>query len=320
MTTESEIAKAFLKGAALISDQARVGELKAAIARKDYSAVMEAVDITESAWDDFRVKLTQAYAEGAISEIDGMPYAVRPRWNSATSEVERYSREVIGRHITLIADDARQAVRETVADGIAFGRSTDRIALDIVGRLGAGGRVGGVVGLNAQQAKWVANMRQWLIDDPARALQYSKRDRRFDALIRRAVDDGRKLTAAQVDAITRAYADRLLRVRGQTIARTERFAATNNGRQEAWRQAADKAGLPYGAISKTWVHSARKMEPRPFHIQAGNERLTVQGLDTRFDIGGFSCLHPHDVALPAGEVINCSCTVKYSFNRNLRNG
>ena len=316
MTTESLIAKAFRNGAALITNQARLNQLRDAIARNDYQAVLAAVDITDSAWDEFRVLLVQAYAEGAISEIDGMPFSVRPRWNSATSEVERYAREVIGGHITRIAEDTRAAVRETVADGMAFGRSTNRIARDILGGRSGSGRVGGVIGLNAVQARWVANMRAKLELKPESALSYGLRDKRFDKLL----VGSKKLTAAQIDRITQAYADKLLRSRALTIARTERGAATNNGRQEAWRQAADKAGLPYQAIRKTWHHSARKMEPRPFHIQAGREKLTVQGLNTPFNIGGFMCLHPHDVMLPAGEVVNCGCTCKYSINRGWRNG
>lgn len=96
VTTESQLAKAFRNGAALITNQARLNQLRDAIARNDYQAVLAAVDITDSAWDEFRVLLVQAYAEGAISEIDGMPFRDRPRWNSAIGQVERYARDVIG--------------------------------------------------------------------------------------------------------------------------------------------------------------------------------------------------------------------------------
>lgn len=320
MATEDQISKAFRSGVSLITDQANVSAINDAIRRGDYQAVMDAVDITDSAWDELRNLLVQTYAEGGVSEISGMAYRDRPRWNSATPETERYARDVIGQHISRIAEDSRQAVRNTVADGLAFGRSVNRIALDIVGRREGTRRVGGVVGLNQQQAQWVSNMRQWLATDPAMALGYSRRDRRFDAVIRAAIASGRQLTAAQIDRITAAYSDRLLLLRGQTIARTERQSATNAGRQEAWRQAAERLGLPLDAVKKTWLHSTRKMEPRPFHLEAGRTKLTVQGLNTPFDIGGYSCLYPHDPTLPASEVVNCSCSVKYSINRRWRDG
>lgn len=318
MATEAQISKAFRDGASLIADQAAVTRLREAIARGDYAAAMDAVNVDEAAWNDLRVLLVQTYAEGAVSEISGMALNVKPRWNSGSPNAERYARDVIGQHITRITEDSRQSVRWTMGDGIAFGRSPNRIALDIVGRKdGTGRRVGGVVGLNGQQADWVANMRRWLAEDPARALSYSKRDKRFDSTIRKAAD-GKPLTAAQIDRITAAYSDNMLRVRGLTIARTERGSAINSGRQEAWRQAADKAGLDHGAIWKEWRHSARMMEPRLSHISASGDR--VQGLDTLFDVGGYFCLHPHDPSLPASEVVNCGCSVRYGINKRWQRG
>lgn len=318
MPTESAIQKSFLNGAALIANQARITSLREAIRRGDYSAALDAVNIDEPAFDELRVLLVQTYAEGAISEIGGMAYRDRPRWNSASPRAEEYARNVIGQHITRITTDSKDAVRQVMGDGLAFGRSVDRIALDIVGRVGPNGRAGGIVGLNQQQAQWVSNMRHWLEADPARALQYSKRDRRFDAVIQRAIASGKPLTKDQIDRITGHYSDNMLRVRGLTIARTERGSALNSGRQEAWRQAADRAGLDYMAIWKEWRHSNRQMEPRLSHIFANGDR--VQGLDTPFNIGGFICLHPHDPSLPAGEVINCGCAVRYGINRRWRNG
>lgn len=318
MPTESAIQKAFLNGAALVANQARITALREAIRRGDYSDALDAVNIDEPAFDELRVLLVQTYAEGAISEINGMAYRDRPRWNSASPRAEEYARNVIGQHITRITTDSQDAVRQVMGDGLAFGRSVDRIALDIVGRVGPNGRTGGIVGLNQQQAQWVSNMRHWLETDPSRALQYSKRDRRFDAVIQRAIASGKPLTKDQIDRITGHYSDNMLRVRGLTIARTERGSALNSGRQEAWRQAADRAGLDYMAIWKEWRHSNRQMEPRLSHIFANGDR--VQGLDTPFNIGGFTCLHPHDPSLPAGEVINCGCTVRYGINRRWRNG
>jgi len=320
MATEGALLTAFKKGAGLIKDQVQISRLRAAIESRDIQSVLNEIDISESAWDDLRVQLVQTYAEGGVSEVDGMAYRDRPRWNSATSQSERYAREVIGAHITRITEDSRSAVRMIVGDGLAFGRSVDRIAVDIIGRRDGTTRTGGVVGLNQQQAQWVLNMRGWLTDNPSQALEYSRRDKRFDAVIRAAVNDGKPLTQAQIDRITAAYAAKLLLSRGRTIARTERQAAINAGRQEAWRQAAERLGLPLQAVRKTWVHSTRKMEPRPFHLNAGREKQTVQGLNSPFFIGGFTPLYPHDPNLPASEVVNCSCSVKYSINRNWRNG
>lgn len=318
MATEQQLQKAFEEGVRSITDSVRIGALRDAISSNDYAAVLRAVDIDDAAFDSFRRLMVETYAEGGISEITGMPVSYRVRWNSATADAESFARNFVGQQITFITNDAREAVRQTVADGLAYGRSTNRIALDIAGRVdGTGKRRGGIVGLNRQQAIWVENMRRKLKDDPLAVLRdYTKRDKRFDKLIAGAVD--KPLTNAQIDRITGQYSERLLLVRGLMIARTERFAALNMGRQEAWSQAANRLGLPRSAVWKEWRHSNRQMEPRVAHVAANGTR--VQGLDGLFNINGHYCLHPHDSTLPADEVINCECQVRYSIPRSGRNG
>lgn len=305
-----------MSGVSLITDQIRIGQLRDALDSGDYAAILNAVDIEPAVFDELRGLLVQVYAEGGISEVSGMPYRDRPRWNSATPEGERFAREQIGGHITRITDDMRDAVRATVADGYALGRSHSRMALDIAGRMGPGGRrVGGIVGLNAQQAGYVNNMRRYLDvwPDWPSIKRMTLRDKRFDGMIRRAYETGVPLTKDQIDRITQSYSNRMLLHRGKVIARTERGSADNAGRMEAWRQAADKAGLPYDRIVKRWVHSSRMMHPRDAHLAlAGTE---VEGLDGVFDVNGYMAQRPYDPILPASEVVSCGCSIRYRLVR-----
>lgn len=316
MTALAKIERAFRKGVSTIADEIRIGQLRSALDSWDYDAVLNAVDIETAAFNDLRVVLIETYADGGISEITGMPYRDRPRWNSATIQGERYAREQIGVHITRITQDMRDAVRLTVADGYALGRSHSRMALDIAGRMGPGGRrIGGIVGLNAQQAGYVNNMRGYLDTWPdwPSIKRMTLRDKRFDNLIKRAYSNATPLTKDQIDRITQSYSNKLLLHRGKVIARTERASADNAGRMEAWRQAADKAGVDYDRIVKTWVHSSRMMQPRDAHVTlAGTE---VSGLDGVFDVNGYMVPRPHDPSLPASEVVNCGCSLKYRIIR-----
>ncbi len=308
MASERQIEQAFLRGVSSIADGVRVTALKDALRSRDYLAILEVIDIEDSAFDQFRVALTQTYAEAGTTEIADNRFPVPVRWNSANPRVEAYARNTVGGHISLITEDMRGAVRNTVADGYAFGRSIDRMALDLVGRVGPSGhRKGGVVGLNAQQAQWLANMRRLLQDDPAAARRYGLRDKRFD----RTLAKGEPLTAAQIDNITRQYSNKLLLSRGRTIAQTERGLAINAGRQEAWLQAADKAGIPYDRIIKTWRHTGASLRDRPSHLEADGDK--VQGLLTPFIIEGESLLYPHDPMASARQTINCRCEVRYSI-------
>lgn len=308
MTTETRIANAFRASIRSVTDEVTIGLLRDALARGDVEAALEVIDLEPAAFEPLRNILVQTYADAGAQATEGLRGV---RWNSASPRAEDYARNRIGTEITRITDDSIVAVRNHIADGYAFGRTPNRIALDLVGRIGPSGRrEGGVVGLSAQQEAWVRNMRQALETDPASALRFTRRDRRFDSLLRRSD----RLTQAQIDNVIRSYSNRLLLSRGRTIAVTERGAAINQGRVDAYKNAADKYGLPYSAITKQWIHTGRATFDRPTHQAA--DKQVVQGIDTPFIVGGLPIQYPHAPDAPAGEVVNCRCEVKLRLLKN----
>lgn len=310
MPTESQLQREFQRAVRDIAGGVRYNALRDAIARGDYQSALNAVDIDDAAFDGLRAMILQTYAEGGIDAITGTRWPVRTRWNSATAESERFARDVVGRNIAQITDDMRDAVRWTMGDGLALGRSNNRIALDIVGRVGASGRrEGGIVGLNEGRAKWVADYRKKL--EAGAAVD----NRLVTAAERRLIERG-NLTQAQIDRLVQSYANRQLLSRGRTIARTERGLAMNMGAMEGWRQGAEKAGIPLWALVKEWRHEGNNRIDRATHVAANGDK--VQGLNTPFNVGGYICQYPHDPSLPAGEVVNCGCRVKVSVPRNWR--
>lgn len=312
MATEQQIQREFLRAVRDISDGARFGPLRDAISRGDYQAALRAVDIDDAAFDGMRAMILETYAQGGVDAIKGTRWPVPVRWNSATPQAEAYARDMVGQHITLITDDMRDAVRWTIGDGIAFGRSNNRIALDIVGRIGKSGqREGGIVGLNRQQSEWVANARRYLETGNYAAWErLGLRDRRF------RFSDDKPPTQAQINRAVQAYSNRMLRSRGLTIARTERGLAVNMGTMEGYRQGAEKTGIPVTALEKEWLHEGINQIDRVSHVAAHGQR--VRGLDTPFVVGGYSCQFPHDPSLPASEVVNCGCRVRVRVPRNWR--
>ena len=302
MTTETRIANAFSASIRSVTDEVTIGLLRDALARGDVQGALEVIDLEPAAFEPLRNIIVQTYADAGAQATEGLRGV---RWNSASPRAEDYARNRIGTEITRITDDSLQAIRNHIADGYAFGRTPNRMALDLVGRIGPSGRrEGGVVGLSSQQEAWVRNMRTALENDPASALRFTRRDRRFDSLLRRS----ERLTPEQIDNVLTAYSNRLLLSRGRTIAVTERGAAINQGRVDAYKNAADKYGLPYSAIVKTWVHTGRAVFDRPTHQQANGQ--TVQGADTPFVIGRIAMQHPQDPFAPPGEVVNCRCEIK----------
>ncbi len=302
MTTEAAIERAFRAGVRQVTDEVQIGLLRDALDRRDVAGALEVIDLDPAAFDQLRTRLVETYAQSGAESTASMRGV---RWNSANPRAEEYARSGVGTRITYITQDSLAAVRNTIADGYAFGRTPRRIALDIVGRVGANGvRQGGVVGLSQQQAGWIDNMRRTLADNPEAALRYGLRDRRFDRLLR----SGARLTQDQTDNIIRGYSNKLLLSRGKTIARTERGLAINEGRMEGYRQAADKYGVPHSTIKKTWVYTGRSTKERPEHRAANKE--VVYGIDTPFSTG---LRYPHDPFGLPGQTINCMCEIKLSL-------
>lgn len=310
MATEQQLHREFMRAIRDIQDGVKYNALRDAIARGDYLSAIAAVDIDDAAFDGLRAMIMQTYAEGGVNAITGTRWPVNTRWNSATAESEYFARNVVGADITKITDDMRDAVRWMMGDGIALGRSNNRIALDIVGRVGVSGRrEGGIVGLNEGRAKWVADYRKKLEQG------LGVDNRLVTASERKLIERG-NLTQRQIDRMVQSYANRQLLSRGNTIARTERGLALNMGAMEGWRQGAEKSGIPLWAMVKEWRHEGFNRVDRMTHVAANGDK--VQGLYTPFNVGGYSCQYPHDPSLPASEVVNCGCRVKVTVPRNWR--
>lgn len=315
---EPRIRAAFLSGMQDIKDRAQMGRLRDALRSNDIEAAINALNIDAAALTDLQARIVETYGKSGAETIsngvwrypDGTRAVVR--WNSLSPRAEEYARKIGSALITNINNDTIHAARDTIADGYAFGRRADRIALDLVGRIGSNGkRQGGVIGLDTQSARWVNNLRRKLETDPKSALNM-KLTARDKAFIRRT----ETLTQSQIDNILRRYENNLLLVRGRRIALTETANAVEAGKYEAWRQGLEKTGVPERFITKTWIHTGRAMDDRLDHVAfSGRE---VQGLDAVFSLpSGAQMRFPHDASLGAvgADIINCRCRCDYTLDR-----
>ena len=137
-----------------------------------------------------------------------------------------------------------------------------------------------------------------------RYLGRARRDRSFDPVVRTAIDQEKPLAVANVDRLISRYKDRLLTLRGETIARTESLAALNASRHEAYRQAIEKGDVTPQQIRKTWI-ATKDNRTRDSHREI--DRDTV-GYNERFRNG---LLYPHEPNAPASETANCRCRCNY---------
>ena len=100
-----------------------------------------------------------------------------------------------------------------------------------------------------------------------------------------------------------------------TIATTEIQSSTSAIRHE-YAKAADAAAKEAGyELRKIWIHNPSDM-PRKYHIRMDGK---TAGIDEPFtlktDKGVFVIQRPHDPMLPAGQVINCRCELKYEWRK-----
>lgn len=322
---EPAIRRAFEKAVKDIRDGTKLTALRTALRAGDIEAAVRAIEIDGAAFSELRGAILNAYGQTGMAQISNVAWVYPDgtkavvRWNMASPRAEEYARQIGTGLITNITTDMEAAVRETIADGYAFGRKWDEIARDIVGRVGPSGqRTGGIVGLSRTQAQWLASLRSKLASGDYRGVLNMSllKDKRLRVMVAKAIAENKALSSAQIAKIVANYERNALMNRGLTIARTEVQKAIEEGKYEAWKQGLEKTGVPERFVIREWRHTGRAVHDRPWHQAMHGAQ--VRGLQVPFVLpSAAAMLHPHDSSWGAGptEIINCLCQCKYSLDR-----
>jgi len=277
--------------------QARAGvdmkALEAAIARGDVDAAFRALRFDAADLFKTDTAITAAMTAGGTYQMGAFQHATRrapiasrvvQSFGGRNERAERIARDLGAQLVTEVVDDTRVMIAQTIRAGLEAGAGPLRTALDIGGRVVNGKRQGGLVGLDSRRAGWVQNYRAKLLAE------------------------GRP--QSQIDRMAQQYSNKLLRQRGETIARTETLKALNAGRQEALDQLIENPNNDVRAedVVRAW-DSAGDARTRETHAAADKQDPVPQGQP--FIVGGYSLMYPGDTSLgaPAEEVINCRCYV-----------
>lgn len=275
-----------------------------------YTELLEDIRASYIAGGAMQAEILTAGATAAAQQ------AIRVRFDVRNPRAEAWLREHSSQLVTYITAEQREAIRQTVEAGTVAGRNSRATALDIVGRVSSqtGRREGGIVGLTPNQAQYVANARAELLSgDPETMEGYfarQLRDRRLDRIVRKAIAAGKPVSLADVDTIAARYADRLLRLRGETIARTEALQGFNQAREESIRQAINAGIVDEQQTIKIW-RSASDARVRDTHASMNGQRVPLAA-PFRSPSGAL-LKHPGDRSLGAGagEIVNCRCVATY---------
>lgn len=129
-----------------------------------------------------------------------------------------------------------------------------------------------------------------------------------DRSIRAARDADRLLTDDQIDRAVTAYRQNAIRLRAETIARTESQRIAHQGSDGLYAQAIRRGDLDADQIECGWLHSpgAKGRDDREFHKSMHGQTRAwgepfISGL-------GNELMFPGDPDAPAKETVNCRCT------------
>lgn len=288
-----KIRKAFLKAVNDISNAADLELIIRSLERGDVDSALQALRIGPEFYRPLENALVELYGEGGGYAVESLPQAnpetgqrLIIRFGIQNPRAQRWLADESSRLIADITESQRQAARETMVGGLSEGRNPRSTALDLVGRYNPATRqrTGGTVGLGSRETRAVENYRTRLREEG------------------RAED--------QVERMTRRYSSKLLRLRGERIARTETIAALNAGRMEAMRQAIDDGEIRADAVTKVWK-ATKDTRTRDAHAILDGRKA---GFDEPFQsITGALLGYPGDTSLGASgrDVIQCRCTMSF---------
>lgn len=308
---QQRIREGFLVSVYDIRSEVTVAEVAASIA--DGSAI--AITVDQVFFGPLDEAMRQSYVE-SMRALRPPRYVRDPatgnrlvvRFDGRHPRAEAWMRQQSSRLITEIVSSQREAIQVALEAGLADGRNPRRVALDIVGRINraTGRREGGIIGLHRQFADYVVNARRELENLNSSYFQRMRRDRRFDSMVRKAIREGKPLSAADVDRIVNRYSDRLLALRGETIARTEALTGLTAGRDEAMQQLVETGVVQPQDVRITWRWTGGATPPgRDMHREMDGKSV---GLNEMFVMpDGVMMRFPHDPAGGAEHNANCRC-------------
>lgn len=311
---EKPIEQEFLEWVRVAVGAATIAEVEAHLREIDVDQVLRDLTVVSGGLSGTTEAIRTAYLQGGRFEAP----AARITFDIRNVRAENWIRNNSSEFVTRIIESQREAIRTTLESGMRLGRNPRQTALDIVGRVGkTGRRSGGIVGLASNQAQYVANAREQLSSgDPSQMRQYfsrTRRDGRFDGIVKRAIESGKPVAAADIDRIVGRYADRLLFTRGESIGRTESIAALNAGREEAVLQAIDEGVISHEHTTGIW-DATGDARTRPSHAYMEGQRRR-EGEPFRSSTGALM-LFPGDTSLGAGaeDVISCRCFKRIEYD------
>lgn len=290
---EPQIKAAFLESVKGIRDRVVMADLVKALKAGDVAAALRIVGIEPVSFRPLAMTLERFFEAAGVDATVGVMarravgiaiFDVRaPR---ADTWIRTHATDLI----TQITEDQRAMVREALSplrmggDMLLTGDTPQKLALDLVGRVSGvtRRREGGIIGLNAEQAKWARSYEDALLNPSADLLERKLRDKRFDRTVAKAIRTGAPIPEKTREAMLEAYRNRALRLRAETIALNEASEVAHTAQIEAWKQAVERGVVEEVKVRRFWI-TAGDDRVRPTHMDVPKRNREGVGLDQPFE-------------------------------------
>lgn len=299
------IEKEFLDAVRRRIQRASVKELEAAIAAGDLSKLVDEAGLLRSSLTNVINLTTSGYALGAASIANQL----KQEFDILDPKVQQWLAQASSDLVRHITGDQLESIRSVVSQGYTVGQNPRKTALDIIGRVSkhTGRRKGGIVGLSSSQTGYVVNARAELGSLDPRYFSRTRRDKRFDAAIRKAIQQNKPLSDSLIQRVVGRYADRLLQLRGEAIARTESIRAIAGGRYAAVQQTITEGHVDPQDVVMVWSATMDNRTRHSHRTMNGQERAYNEPFE---DGDGNLLRYPCDPEAPEETSINCRCMVQ----------
>ncbi|MCW2228095.1 phage minor head protein [Bradyrhizobium elkanii] len=316
---EPRLRAAFIDAVYNVRNAAQFDQIARMLDRGDVDGALRAVGLDPNQWRVFDKTFEAAYEAGGTATANSLPvmhdadgFRVRFQFSVRNPAAEQWLKQYSSTMVREIVDDQRNMAREFLREGMERGINPRTTALDLVGRVNktTGKREGGVIGLTQTQEQWVRNYMDELDNDPAASLSRALRDKRFDRAVMKAANGGEPLSADLKAKMLSAYKNRALKLRADTIARSETITALHQAQSDALDQAIQSGDLKADAITMTW-RSAHDDKVREAHQGLDGQSVKRGGV---FQSMLGPIRFPGDPSATAANRIGCRCWLEPSVD------
>jgi len=316
---EPKVRDALIQSIDGVKSDIQISLLIAALRDNDLPRALDLIRLDRGYFEPLDRALAAAYAEAGNKVFDEVKrkgrtkgVQVRGSFDVRNPAAEEWLSTQSSKRIVEIQETTRTAAMSLMERNQRLGTSPRTTALDLVGRVNkaTGKREGGIIGLH-DKFKEYRNAAQDELSSVNRRqlknyLSRKTRDRRFDGAVHRAVQTGERIPADQSRKMIAAMERKMLKVRGEAIARTELLESTRTAEDRSLQQLVESGQVQQQNIKSKWDASGDS-DTRASHRAMDGQ---VRGQGEPFKSGdGYLLLHPGDRSLgaPAEELINCRC-------------